>query len=95
MQTVRGNVAMDNFFQAGLIDGKAPGLEGFNFFLIVVYANDIVTDVGKTCPRDKANVARTDNRNIHDELVPLASRRPRIATHFYDSGPRLQPDHCP
>jgi hypothetical protein len=54
-----------------------------------------VTDVGKTCPRDKSNVARTDNRNIHDELVPLASRRAKIATHLYDSGPRLQPDHCP
>jgi len=87
MQTVRGNIAMDNFFQAGLIDWNAPGLEGFNFFLIIVYANDVVADVGKTCSRDKPNVTRTDDRNVHGELVPLARRGARIATHLYDSGP--------
>jgi len=56
-----GNIAMNDFFQPRLVDWNAPGLEGFNFALIVVYANDIVADVGKTGSCDKPDVTGTDD----------------------------------
>ena len=61
MQTVSGNVAMNDFFQTGFVDWNASSLERLNFSLVVVYANDIVTDIGKTGPRDKPHVAGTDD----------------------------------
>ena len=61
MQTVSGNVSINDFFQTGLIDWNAPGLECFYLSFIIVYANDIVTDVRKTGPRDEPHVAGTDD----------------------------------
>src|SRR5437588_12997877 len=52
VQSMSGNVTMNDFFQARLVDWNAPGLEGFYFALVVVYANAIVTDVRKTGARN-------------------------------------------
>ena len=57
-----GNIAMNDFFQTGLVDWNAPRLEGFYFDLIVVDANNVVTDVGKARARDQTDIAGTDNR---------------------------------
>jgi hypothetical protein len=52
---------MNDFFQAGLVDWNPSGLESFYFALVVVYANDIVADVGKTGSCDKPDIAGTDD----------------------------------
>jgi hypothetical protein len=61
------DIAVDDFFETGLVNWHATRLKGFDLCFIVVDADDVVADVGKTGPGDKTNVARTDDRNIHDE----------------------------
>ena len=47
---------MNHFFQARLVNGDAACLECFYFPRIVVDANDIVADIGKTSAGDEADI---------------------------------------
>src|SRR5205085_11429954 len=58
---MRRNVAMHDFLETGFVDRDLAGLERLHFARIVVDANDVVADIGKTSARDKANVTGTDN----------------------------------
>jgi hypothetical protein len=58
---MRGNVAMHDFLEPGLVDGDLAGLERFHFARIVIDANNVVADIGKAGARDEANITGTDN----------------------------------
>src|SRR6516164_6984232 len=67
-QAARGNITMNHLFQAGLIDRYLTTPEGVDLSLIVVYADDTMTNVGKASTGHQTNIARTNNRNIHVAL---------------------------
>jgi len=60
-QTVGRDVAMDDLLQPGLINRDPAGLEGFDFFFIVVDANDIVSDVGEAGAGNETYIAGADD----------------------------------
>ena len=60
-QTVGGNVAVNDFFEARFIDRNFAGLQRLNFFRIVIDADDVVTDIGKTGASNKADITGTND----------------------------------
>jgi hypothetical protein len=64
-EPLRGNVPVNDFFEAGLVDGNFAGPQRFHFPRIVIDADDVVAYVCKTSARDEADVAGTDDGNIH------------------------------
>ena len=56
-QPFRGDIAMDHFLQARLVDWNHPGLQRLDFARVVIHANDVVPDVRETGPGYKANIS--------------------------------------
>ena len=65
LEPMRGDIAVDEFFQAGFINRNAAGLQRFDLGCVIVDANDVVADVGKACAGDKTDVTGADDGNIH------------------------------
>jgi hypothetical protein len=47
-QSTSGNVAVHDFFQAGFVNRNKPFLEALDLSLVVIDANDIVTNIRET-----------------------------------------------
>ena len=60
-----GGVFLDEFIEAGFVNRDAAGLEQFDLRRVVVHANDLMADLGETGSRDQADVARSDDRQLH------------------------------
>ena len=60
-----GDIFLYEIFESGFVNRDAAGLEQFDFRRVVVHANDMVADLGKTGSRDQTDVARSDNRQLH------------------------------
>ena len=56
-----GNVAMDDFFQARLVDRNLAGLKRLDLARVVIDADDVVADIGKTGAGDETDVTGTDD----------------------------------
>jgi hypothetical protein len=52
-----GDVAVDKFFEAGLVDRDLAGLEHVDFALVVVDTDDVVADFSEAGAGDQAYVA--------------------------------------
>ena len=48
-EALGGDVAMHEVFEAGLVDGDFAGLEGIDFALVVIDANNVMADLGEAC----------------------------------------------
>ena len=57
MQALRGDIAVDQFLEAGLVDRHFAGAELGDLFLIVVDANHIVADFREARPGDEADIS--------------------------------------
>src|SRR2546423_7154272 len=61
MQTVRGNIAMNDFLQTRFVNWNAAGLQDLNFCSVIIDADHVVADVGKTSAGHEPNVSGTDD----------------------------------
>jgi len=68
-KTVSGDIAMDDFLQSGFIDWDDSLLEAFNFFSIVVDANDVVPNVRETSTRYESDIPRANDSDIHTQPI--------------------------
>ena len=64
-QSACGNVALNQFLETGLVDRYLPTPQAINFFLVVVYADDIVADIGQASAGHKTDISRANNTDIH------------------------------
>src|SRR5665213_2919378 len=64
-----GDIFLDEFFQAGFVNGNATGLEHFYFGRVIVHADDMVADLGKTGSRDQSNIAGANDGELHLEIL--------------------------
>src|SRR5436305_13781221 len=55
-QPVRGDVAMNQFFQTGFVDRDTAGASFFNFARIVIDAGHVVTNISKAGAGDEADI---------------------------------------
>ncbi len=76
-QALGGDVAVDEFFEAGLVDRDFAGVEHVHFALVVIHADDVVADFGETSARDEADVAGTDDAEIHEEVLGRCEKKGR------------------
>jgi hypothetical protein len=56
-QPARGNVAMNDFVQPGLVDRYMPAPQGVDLSLVVVYADDTMADIGQAGTSHKAYIS--------------------------------------
>jgi hypothetical protein len=61
----------DQLLQAGLEDRHLARQKRGDLPLVLVDANDLMSEIGKTGSGDEADIARSDHRHTHFEL-PLA-----------------------
>jgi hypothetical protein len=59
-------VAVEQVFQARLVDRNFAISQEFDLFLILVHAQDFETQVSKTSACDQAHVTRSDDCDSHD-----------------------------
>ena len=64
-QALGGDVAVDEFLQAGLVDRDLAGLQRIDFALVVIDADDVMADFRETSAGNKADVAGTNDAEIH------------------------------
>ena len=69
-QSAGGNIAMNDFFQAGFVNRDLPALQAIDLSLVVVDADDIVADIGEASTSHETDISRTNNRNIHSAPIP-------------------------
>jgi hypothetical protein len=69
-----GAPSTNEFFQARFINRDFACAECLDFAWIVINANDIVTNIGKTRAGNEADITGTDNGDVH-KLLKLAERR--------------------
>src|SRR5207237_1328385 len=55
-EAMGGDIAVNDFFEARFINGDFAGLQRLDFFWIIIDADDVVTDIGKTGASNKADV---------------------------------------
>ena len=60
-ETTGGDVALDEFLEAGLIDGDTPGGEHVDLALIVVDAEDPMPHLSEASACDEADVSGSDD----------------------------------
>ena len=58
---------MNDFLEAGFVDGNLARLERLDFSRIVIDADDVVADVGKTGAGDETDITGADDGDIHGE----------------------------
>src|SRR5205807_4653751 len=56
VQAMRGDVSMNDFLQARFVNGNTAVAQGLDFLLVVIYADDVVTDVGKASSGNQSYV---------------------------------------
>jgi hypothetical protein len=61
MESLRRDVAVNYFFQPRFVDRYLAGFELFDFFGVVIDANDMMTDVSETGARHQPYVSGADN----------------------------------
>ena len=61
MESLRRDVAVNYFFQSRFVDRYLAGFELFYFFVVVIDANDMMTDIGETGACHQADVSGADN----------------------------------
>jgi hypothetical protein len=59
------DVARDDLVQTRLEDWNFPFAQRFDLRGISIDANNVMSEIGKTGTRHKANIARADHRNMH------------------------------
>jgi hypothetical protein len=64
-QSVRRNVAMNDFFQAGFVNRDMPAAETIELSLVVVDADNIMADIGEAGASHQTDISRANNSNIH------------------------------
>ena len=67
-QSLRGNIAVDDFLKARLVDRDFAGLQRFHFSRVVIDADDVMADVGETSAGHQTDVTGTDDGNIHGKM---------------------------
>ena len=65
-QPAIAHVARDHFFQAGLVDGHAPGDQLGDLVAVLVDADDFVAEVGEHGSRHEAYIARSNDTDVHE-----------------------------
>ena len=60
-----GDVFPDEFFQSRFIDGNTSRLQQFDLGGVAVHADNLVTDLGKAGSRYQADVASSDDGQLH------------------------------
>ena len=55
-QSMSRNVAINNFFQAGFVNRDVSALETVDLFLVVIDADDSVTDIGETSASHQTDI---------------------------------------
>ena len=72
------HVARDHLFQARLVDRHAAGTQLGDLVVLVVHTDDLVAEVGEDGARDEADVAGSDDADVHDEPATIIAgvRRP-------------------
>ena len=64
-QAAGADVSRDDLVQARLEDRNLAGAQGCDFFLLLVDADDVVSELRQAGTRDKADIARADHRDAH------------------------------
>ena len=72
----RRDVSGDQLFKARLVDRHLAGVEPGDLGIILVDADDIVPEIGKTRTRHEADVSRSHHCNLQD-ASPIHSRAGR------------------
>src|SRR5207237_453692 len=62
-------VSMHNLFESRFINWDLPFLQCVHLPLIVIHADDVVTDIGEARAGDQPHIARADDRDIHNLLL--------------------------
>ena len=65
VKSTLGRVANHQLAQAGFVDGNLTLIEPFDFLHIDINTTNLIAAVGKTGPRDQADVAGANNGNSH------------------------------
>src|ERR1700726_2137682 len=55
-QSMSRNVAINNFFEAGFVNGDVSALETFDLFLVIVDADNSVTDIGEASASHQTDI---------------------------------------
>ena len=76
-QPLGRDVAMHEILKPRLIDRDLPRLEHIHLALVIIDTNDVVPDLGKTSARNKADIAGTDDAEIHKERRNMSRLRGR------------------
>ena len=59
------NISVNDFLQAGFVDGHLARLKGLDPSWIVIHADNVMADVGKAGAGDETDITGADNRDIH------------------------------
>ena len=69
-ETARARVRSYHLTQSGLINGHFTARERGNFALVLIDANDFVSEIRKASTRDEPNVTGADHGNTHVSIRP-------------------------
>ena len=61
MESSRGDVAVNYFFQSRFVNRHLTRFQLFHFFCVVIDANDVMTYIGEASARNQADVSGADN----------------------------------
>ena len=73
-----GPVATQQFLQSRLINGHTCRIEQSDFFRVVVYAQNLMSQFSQACARDQTHIARTDHRDFHKSPLELTDSENRL-----------------
>jgi hypothetical protein len=65
VQALGRDVAVDEFLEAGFVDGDFSCLKSVHLALVVIDADDMVADFREAGPRDETDITRTNDAEIH------------------------------
>src|SRR6476620_4465929 len=66
---------MNHLFEARLINGDVATLQAGYLFLIIIDADNVVSDICEASTSYETNISRANNRDIHYTCVPIPPRR--------------------
>jgi len=62
------NVLFDQGIKAGFIDRDLAASQAFDLGIILVHTDDVVAELREAGAADQADIARTNNCNLHKNL---------------------------
>ena len=77
LQPLRGDVLVDQLFEARFVDGDFAGEQRVHLALVVVHADDVVADFREAGTRDKTDITGTNDADFHREFGRGERKRPR------------------